>query len=101
MKFSAALTAISTIFAIAAALLWLASARVKTPTHFSISVVRSNGAMGQPFGGNPLGASFVGQAHSQDLLDLATALRLQSKLSALAAACAAVSAFAQVWAIFI
>jgi hypothetical protein len=88
------LTWASALFAIAAAVLWFMSARVTTPDSFSIHVVRSNSPFGQPLG-QPLGATFVGTAHSADLVELANALRRQSKLSAYAAVCAAASAVAQ------
>jgi hypothetical protein len=95
MNFFIALTSLSVLAAIAAALFWLASALVKTPSSFSIHVARADGMMGTPLGGNPLGGTYIGQAYSEDLIALANALRRQSRLSAYAAACAAVSALAQ------
>ena len=95
MKIATALTALSALFAIAAALLWFVSAVVKTPDRFSIHVVRPDSFMGQPLGGDPLGGTYVGQAHSSDLVALANALRRQSKFSAWAAGCAGVSAILQ------
>ena len=88
------LTWVSALFAIVAAVLWFMSARVKTPESFSIHVVRSNSFIGQPIG-QPIGATFIGTAHSADLVELANGLRRQSKLSAYAAVCAAASAVAQ------
>jgi hypothetical protein len=85
----------SVLFAVAAAALWLWSARVKTPNGFSVHVVRSDSTMGQPMGGNPLGGTYIGQAYSNDFAGLAHALRRQSKLSALAAICAGISAALQ------
>lgn len=94
------LTFLSAIFAIAAAALWFASAVIKTPERFAIHVVAPNSTMGQPLGGNPLGGTYVGQAQSGDLVNLAHALRRQSRLSAWAASCAGVSAVLQVASLF-
>jgi len=85
------LGALSAAAASAAAVLWLLSAKVKTPQTFSIHVARAQGAMGQPLGGNPSGGTYVGHAYSQDLIDLANALRRQSTLSAWAAVSAGVA----------
>ena len=79
---------LSALFAIAAAVLWFVSAVVKTPTSFAIHVVRPDQ---QPMG-NPMGAIYVGQAYSEDLVSLANALKRQSKFSAWAAICAGISA---------
>ena len=89
------LTILSALFAIVAALLWFISAMVKTPESFSIHVARPNSFMGEPLGGNPLGGTYVGQAHSSDLVTLANALRRQSKFSAWVAGCAGISAIMQ------
>jgi hypothetical protein len=91
----------SAIAAVLAAALWLLSARVKTPRTFTIHVARAEGTMGQPFGGGGLGATYVGHAFSQDLLDLATALRRQSALSARAAVCAGLAAAFQAGTVII
>jgi len=85
----------SALFAITAAILWWRSAVVKTLDHFSIHVSRPNSPMGAPLGGGPLGGVFVGQAHSDDLIALANALKRQSKFSAWAAICAGISAICQ------
>lgn len=85
---------LSALAAVAAAILWLKSAKIKTPDNFSIFVARANGSMGQPLG-DPLGATYVGHAFSQDLQNLAHALIKQSKLSARAALCAGASAILQ------
>ncbi len=95
VKLPLLLTILSALFAIAAAALWFVSAVVKTPGRFSIHVVRPNGTMGQPLGGNPMGGTYVGQAYSSDLVELARALRRQSKFSAWAAGCAGISALLQ------
>jgi len=95
MKLSMLLTILSALFAITAAALWFVSAVVKTPDRFAIHVVRPNGPMGRPLGGNPIGGTYVGQAHSSDLVALASALRRQSKFSAWAAGCAGISALLQ------
>ena len=89
------------LFAIAAAVLWFLSASVKTPDGFSVHVVRPDSYMGQPMGGNPLGGTYVGHAYSDDFKSLADALRRQSKLSALAAVCAGVSAVLQALSLYI
>lgn len=48
------LQGLSAVFAGLAAILWLVSAAVKTPTSFAISVVLPTGP---PLGGNPLGGT--------------------------------------------
>jgi hypothetical protein len=75
-------------FAALAAIFWFLSALVRTPKRFNVAVVRG----GSPAGGHPLGATFVGTAHSGDFLVLANALKRQSCLNAIAAICAAISA---------
>lgn len=77
--------------AVAAAIFWFLSAVVRTPKSFAVHVVRAEGPMGQPMGG-PVGGTYVGQAYSNDFLELASALKRQSRLSALAAVFAGVSA---------
>jgi hypothetical protein len=72
---------LSAVFAIIAALLWLQSARVRTPTQFPINTIT-------PIGG-------IGTGGSPALQELGQALRRQSRWSAAAAICAAVSALLQ------
>jgi uncharacterized protein YjfI (DUF2170 family) len=91
VKISILLTILSALFAIAAAVLWFVSAVVKTPESFNIYVVRPYGVM--PL--SPMGATYLGQGQSPDLVALAGALRRQSKFSALAAGCAGISALLQ------
>ena len=83
-----AITILSALFAFFAAVLWFVSGRVKTPTSFAIQVVRPH----IPPMGNSAGATYVGQAYSEDLSSLANALKRQSKFSAWAAICAGISA---------
>jgi hypothetical protein len=83
---------LTAVFAIIAAVLWLKSAKIKTPENFSIYVVKPNQT---PLGGNPMGGTYLGNAYSQDLTELAIALKKQSKLSANAASFAALSAMIQ------
>jgi len=83
------------LFAFVAAVLWLWSAKVKTPDTYSVHVTRPEGIMGHPLGGDPLGGIYVGMAHSMDFKDLANGLKLQSRLSAAAAICAGISALLQ------
>ncbi|MGO9567321.1 MAG: hypothetical protein ACLP5H_07265 [Desulfomonilaceae bacterium] len=92
------LSALSAVFAFAAACLWVVSAIVKTPTSFAIHVVhpQSEG----PLGGNPMDGTYVGQAYSEDLVSLANALKRQSKFSAFAACCAGFSAFLSAISVF-
>jgi hypothetical protein len=91
MKTPIILSVASAIFAAIAAGLWFVSAVVKTPDSFSIHVVRPNsGPLGEPLDG-----TYVGQAHSNDLIELANALRRQSRFSAWAATAAGISALAQ------
>jgi uncharacterized protein YjfI (DUF2170 family) len=91
MKLSTLLTVLSALFGTAAAILWFVSALVKTPDSFNIYVVRPHGAM--PLGS--VGGTYLGQGQSPDLTALGSALRRQSKFSALAAGCAGISAFLQ------
>jgi len=74
-----------------AAVFWIISATIKTPSSFSIHVVKPN----QKPLGEPLGGTYMGNAYSEDLKKLAKALRTQSKWSAAAAICAALSAVSQ------
>ena len=92
---------LSAVTAIAAAVLWFLSAIVKTPQRFFIHVVRADSPFGVPLGGNPIGATYVGEAHSEDLVNLATALRRQSRLSAYAALSAGISAAFQAVIMFV
>jgi hypothetical protein len=94
------LNILSALFAIVAAGLWLMSARVKTPDYFSVHVSRSDG-FGQPLGGPPMFGEHIGQAHSQDFVVLADALKKQSRLSAWAASSAAGAAALQAIALML
>jgi hypothetical protein len=69
------------------AILWLWSARIKTPERFAIHVAKPQmEPMGQPLGG-----TYVGNGYSPELTTLANALMRQSRLSACAAIATAVS----------
>ena len=92
---SAQITFVSALFALAAACLWFVSTVWKTPPSFAIHVVLPQ--WGGPLGGDPMGGKYMGQAYSEELISLATALKRQSKFSALAAGCAGVSAI--LWAV--
>lgn len=94
MKLSAILNYISALSAIVAAILWFMSAKIKTPSHFTIIVSRATGPMGKPFG-KPFGGEYVGHAYSSDLKELGNNLIKQSKLSAIAAIAAGISAITQ------
>jgi len=74
------LTALSALFALGAAILWLLSTVVRTPDKFSVHVSRPEGFMGEPLGGGPLHAASIGTAHSSDFKQLADALKRQSRL---------------------
>ena len=87
----------SAAFALGAAILWLKSAMVKTPSSFPISVVKPDN-FSLPFG-EPMGATYVGHGHSPALNELGEALRSQSKWSAAAAVVASASAICQAIAI--
>jgi len=93
------LGALSVLAALVAAILWFASAVVKTPENFSIHVARPAGRMGEPLGGSPLGGTYVGHGDSSDLIDLANALRRQSRLSGVAAIWAGAAAVLQAGAL--
>lgn len=86
---------LTALMAIIASVLWFCSVKIKTPKTFSIHVVKADGFFGEPLGGNPLGGQYVGNAYSDDLINLANALKKQSKLSAYAAICAGISAISQ------
>lgn len=92
------LTALSLLFAGAAAVLWWRSAVVQTPGRFIIMVARPTGILGQPVGGSGLGAEYMGHGFSPDLENLAGALASQSRQSARAAICAGISTLCQVLA---
>lgn len=91
MNLTLILTILSAVFAIAAAALWFVSAVVKTPDSFNIYVVGPHGP--KPLG--PISGTYLGQGQSPDLIELASALRRQSKFSSLAAGCAGISALLQ------
>lgn len=86
---------LTAITAIIAAVIWLRSASVKTPSGFSIHIVKPDGLFGSPMGGDPLGGTYMGHAYSKDLQDLAAALKKQSRQSAIAAIFAGSSAILQ------
>ena len=90
---NSALQWLSAIFAFAAAGLWLRSAVVRTPKSFPVHVVKPD-SFSRPLG-EPLGATYVGHGHSPALNELGEALRTQSRWSAAAAICAALSAIFQ------
>lgn len=71
------------VFAVIAAVLWLKSAMIKTPSSFPINVIRPD-SFSRPLG-EPLSGTNVGHGHSPALNDLGEALRCQSKWSAHAA----------------
>ncbi len=79
------LSYLSALFALLAAVFWLVSAKVNTPTAFPIdvSIVK-----------RPNGRHMI-QGHSEDLPELGRQLRRQSKWSGWAAACAGMSALLQ------
>lgn len=91
--------ALSAGCAVAAAVYWFQSARVETPERFSVHVSKPDGFMGEPLGGNPLGGTFVGTAHSSDFKALAEALKRQSKMNAIGARFASGAAILQAVAI--
>ncbi len=53
---------ISALSAIVAAILWIKSATIRTPSSFPISVIRPDN-FNRPFG-EPFGATYVGHGHS-------------------------------------
>ena len=82
------------IFALAAAIVWFVSVRIKMPQSFSINVASTDTFEGQMSPGYVIGRKYA--AHSPDLTELSKALPRQSKLSAWAAGCAIISALLQV-----
>jgi hypothetical protein len=96
---SIVLSALSALAGLAAAVLWFLSALVRTPENFAIHVAKANGMMGEPLGGGPFGGTYVGHAYSQDLIDLANALRRQSRLSGKAAILTAIAVILQTGAL--
>ena len=91
----------SAVCGLVAAALWFVSARFNTPASFSIHVASSGSHMELPLGGDPLDGKHIGQAYSQDLVDLAGALRNQSKYSGYAASFAGIAAIMQALALFV
>jgi len=81
----------SAIAAVLAAFLWFRSARVTTPSSFSIHVAKLD--FSPPLG--MLGAEYVGHGYGQDLTELGNALTVQSRFSGYAAIAAAISAILQ------
>jgi hypothetical protein len=86
-------------FALAAAVLWLLSALVKTPKAFPARAVQPDEYVENPIGG-PIPEHAPGTVQSEAHLQLGAALRRQSTLSASAAVCACVSAAAQAVALW-
>jgi hypothetical protein len=79
----------SALFALGAAVLWIASATVKTPTSFSMNVITTQIGDAHVPSGEAVGQGF---GTSDELNDLGKALIKQSRLSSWAAGCAAVAA---------
>lgn len=79
----------SALFALGAAVLWIASAKVKTPKSFSIDVITVHNGDAEIPSGEVVGGGF---GTSPELNDLGNALVKQSKLSAFAASSAAIAA---------
>ena len=92
------LDSITVIAAVLASLLWFKSSIIKTPQSFSIHVVKPDE---DALLGKPLDGTYMGQAFSDDLRELADNLRRQSKLSSYAAIFAGLSAFMQAMSIII
>lgn len=85
----------SAVFALAAAVLWFLSARIRIPEEFSIRVHRPGSFAAKILSrGNPadIGAT---QGESEDLVELGRALFAQGTWSKWAAACACVAALLQ------
>ena len=82
----------SAAFTFAAAVLWLFSAGVKIPQTFSVKVITTHTGDGEFPGAQVVGQGF---GASNELNYLGRALIKQSKLSAGAAACAAIAAMLQ------
>ena len=78
----------STIFAFLAAVLWLYSATIKVPKNFDISVIPSMATRE----GYPAEDPNFATGFSHDLVELGKGLARQSRVSARAAMCAAISA---------
>jgi len=89
----------SAIFALAAAVLWFASAFVRTPRKFTVQVTTWHTHNSE----NVDGSETAGGGHgtSDELVTLGTALVRQSRLNAGAAALAALSAASQAVAIWL
>jgi hypothetical protein len=90
---------LSSAFALSAAVLWLLSALVKTPSKFPAWAAQPDAHVDNPIAGpNPEHAP--GTVRSEALLQLGTALRRQSAFSAWAAGCACIAAAAQAVALW-
>ncbi len=76
----------SAAFAMAAAILWICSACIRTPDTFAVAV---------DVNVSPYDGSASGQGYSVALSELGAALKRQSQLSAQAAICAAIAAALQ------
>jgi len=85
----------SAVFAIAAAILWFVSARIKTPESFSIHVARAGTLQGQLLAGGVIGSQYAGHGYSPELTALGESMCRQSKWSAAAAVCAGIAAILQ------
>jgi hypothetical protein len=90
---------ISSAFAIAAAVLWLRSALVKTPKKFPLRAVQYDEYVENPVAGS-IPEHSPGTVQSEALAQLGIALQRQSKLSAWAAGCACIASVAQAIAVW-
>jgi hypothetical protein len=89
---------ISAGLAFYAAYLWYKASKITTPESFSIHVVKPDSG---PFGGNPLGSTYMGQGYSEDLTNLGQSLSRQGKENAKAALFAGFAAITQGFIIII
>ena len=85
----------SAVFAVFAAYFWYRSAKVRLPSKFPIQIYREHIADELV-----IGQSIVSNGSNPEIDDLGKAMILQSKLSALAALCAAGAAICQAFALF-
>jgi hypothetical protein len=90
---------LSIIAGFGAAVLWLWSAKPPETTTFPIAVVRSDSPMGEPLGGSPFGATYVGHGHSSQLDQLGQSLVNQARWSSFAAWATAASVLLQALAV--
>src|SRR5690242_15525601 len=75
-----------------AAFLWYKASKIRTPTSFSIHVVKPGM---RPIGGDPVGGTYMGQGYSEDLSILGESLSKQGKENAKAALFAGFAAITQ------